>query len=487
MALYTSQFGIAYGSWEAENDDCLSMGIASGAPVKIIQLCWAVVSLCQVIFMLTRAPRVAWEAIYLPLCETITYFLAFTGNGYLRMADGQIFPWARMASWLVTCPVMLGQVSAMALIKYKSLPLNNMMVAASLIRVVMGISATITPNEQLKWMFFFFGVSMLTFEYFCVFTIFSITIADFQEIDTPRSRLVVGRLKILRIVFHSAWTAFPILWVVSSTGLCVLSENISSVCYMLADAACKNGYGLILWNTTWGHLNGKWDREFAKNADKDGEMKAIEEGTAGPAADAKKDEDIKLFGKPVASLRRSSKKKRTDVSKKFERPDSAANSARDRDDDDSRDVTPNGSRVKGDSREDRRREDGGHSPNRGDRRKRYEEDFERYRDEDRAGRRRYDDDDVDDRDPVRERSERSRERSRRGSPNRGSSRDRDDRRYDRRDDEYRSGFKKMDDGRDLEERMMDDGRESERESRANPRDIILSAMQRRESPPRERQ
>eukprot|EP00961_Rhodomonas_salina_P244404 3303314-Rhodomonas_salina.1 len=69
----------------------------------------AVVSLCQVIFMLTRAPRVAWEAIYLPLCETITYFLAFTGNGYLRMADGQIFPWARMASWLVTCPVMLGQ------------------------------------------------------------------------------------------------------------------------------------------------------------------------------------------------------------------------------------------------------------------------------------------------------------------------------------------------------------------------------------------
>ena len=43
--------------------------------VKILQLCMSVVSTCQVLFMITRAPRVPWEAIYLPGTEAITYGL----------------------------------------------------------------------------------------------------------------------------------------------------------------------------------------------------------------------------------------------------------------------------------------------------------------------------------------------------------------------------------------------------------------------------
>ena len=41
------------------------------------------------------------------------------------------------------CPIMLGMVSNMALIKYKSQPLNPIMVAAAIIRTVFGISATV--------------------------------------------------------------------------------------------------------------------------------------------------------------------------------------------------------------------------------------------------------------------------------------------------------------------------------------------------------
>ena len=46
--------------------------------VKILQLCMSVVSTCQVIFMITRAPRVPWEAIYLPGTEAITYGLVIS-------------------------------------------------------------------------------------------------------------------------------------------------------------------------------------------------------------------------------------------------------------------------------------------------------------------------------------------------------------------------------------------------------------------------
>ena len=43
--------------------------------VKMLQLCMAVVSVCQVLFMISRAPKVPWEAIYLPGTEAVTYGL----------------------------------------------------------------------------------------------------------------------------------------------------------------------------------------------------------------------------------------------------------------------------------------------------------------------------------------------------------------------------------------------------------------------------
>ena len=44
--------------------------------------------------MLSRAPRVPWEAIYLPGVEFIIYILAFTGNGYVRMVRGLTTYWS---------------------------------------------------------------------------------------------------------------------------------------------------------------------------------------------------------------------------------------------------------------------------------------------------------------------------------------------------------------------------------------------------------
>ncbi len=62
----------------------------------------AVVSTCQVLFMISRAPRVPWEAIYLPGTEAISYSLSFFGQGYILLANGKTLPWCRMAAWLCT-------------------------------------------------------------------------------------------------------------------------------------------------------------------------------------------------------------------------------------------------------------------------------------------------------------------------------------------------------------------------------------------------
>ena len=71
------------------------------AGAYIACIAWqAVASACQVLFMISRAPRVPWEAIYLPATEALSYGLSFYGEGYIRLATGKVLPWCRMAAWL---------------------------------------------------------------------------------------------------------------------------------------------------------------------------------------------------------------------------------------------------------------------------------------------------------------------------------------------------------------------------------------------------
>jgi bacteriorhodopsin len=186
----------------------------------------AVTSACQVLFMISKAPRVPWEAIYLPATEAISYVLSYNGEGYVRLATGKVLPWCRMAAWLCTCPIMLGLVSNMALIKYKSQPLNPMMGAASIIRTVFGISATMAHEEHIIiWTHAFIAFLCFGFEMVCALIIFALIINDFQEVGSPLALRTVGRLQILRLVFFLTWCAFPILWLVSSTYACLIHER----------------------------------------------------------------------------------------------------------------------------------------------------------------------------------------------------------------------------------------------------------------------
>jgi len=273
----------------------------------------AVASACQVLFMISRAPRVPWEAMYLPATEALSYGLSFYGEGYVRLASGKVLPWCRMAAWLCTCPIMLGMVSNMALIKYKSQPLNPMMVAASIIRTVFGISATMAHEEHVIWVHAFFSFVCFLFEMACAWAIFALTIQDFRDIGSPLALKTVGRLHLLRMVFFFTWNCFPILWMVSSTYGCLIHENVSAILYLFADVSCKNSYGILLWATTWGILNGKWDREYARDRDVNGLLIETDDKQKKPIEPPKENFDVKLFGTTIASVRRSTRRPRADM------------------------------------------------------------------------------------------------------------------------------------------------------------------------------
>lgn len=417
-----------YGQWARDNGACLRQSEVDINFVKILQLCMSVVSSCQVLFMVSRAPLVPWEAIYLPMTEAVTYGLAFSGNGYIRLATGKILPWARMASWLCTCPVMLGMVSNMALVKYKSQPLNPLMVASSIIRVVFGISATMSDDTQpAKWAFFFIAVCFFLFELTCVYAIFGMTIADFVQVRSPLGDAVVYRLNILRGIFFASWLCFPILWIISSTSACILNENISACLYLMADAMCKNSYGIVLWSTTWGLLNGKWDREYPRNRDLSGLLMDID-----PAKEKMDEEpatqnfDIKIMGQTIVSVKRSNRRPRADME-----PEDAVHC---------REVRESESaKRKGTSRNEGRRS--------GRRKAEYSDDSDASYET-----RRRKDDSSD------SQSDDSRDNRRHGKKDKYNTRrgdgDYDDRRKDRRSGGNPGGFQKREDSMSLEEKLL---------------------------------
>jgi len=137
-----------------------------------------------------------------------------------------------------------------------------------------------------------------------------------------------------------------------------MDENTNSILHLIGDLSCKNMYGLILWATTWGMLNGKWDREYARNRDANGMLMEVVEKDQKAIAPPKEDFEVKVFGTTIASVRRSIRRPRADsefVDRKKIKENKPGNRRCDYSvsDSDSDDYSP---RLRGDTREDSRRD-----------------------------------------------------------------------------------------------------------------------------------
>lgn len=60
---------------------------------------------------------------------------------------------------------MLSQANGIAKLKIKGIAMKNMMMAASILRTVNGMAATITINLTLKWVFYGIAWMFLLFEF----------------------------------------------------------------------------------------------------------------------------------------------------------------------------------------------------------------------------------------------------------------------------------------------------------------------------------
>ena len=161
--------------------------------------------------MCTRAPKVTWEAVSLPLVEAIVYAMAAAGHGMIRMGDGRVVPLGRMCSWLITCPIMLSQAFGIHDLRVFGVQMRMPVLASSIIRTVCGIFASVTPEVYVaKWVFFSTGVFFFAIEMTSVWAIFQNGIARFVATADhhPDNQTALNRLYFMRVIFFTSWQDF---------------------------------------------------------------------------------------------------------------------------------------------------------------------------------------------------------------------------------------------------------------------------------------
>jgi len=145
------------------------------------------------------------------------------------------------------------------------MPVRNMVMAASLIRTVLGIGASISEVETTRWVQYGLSCGFFFFELFCVYQIYGKALHKFSQVKTRLNNIVYTRI-LLRSIFYFSWNSFPIIWLLSNTGLCLISENATVLAYLVADMICKNLYGIINTNTLFQVLNGSWEPDNGKDS-----------------------------------------------------------------------------------------------------------------------------------------------------------------------------------------------------------------------------
>jgi bacteriorhodopsin len=66
------------------------------------------------------------------------------------------------------------------------------------------------------------------------------------EQNYPRAKKVFSRLLTVHLLI---WTAYPIVWILASTGFNVIDGTTESACYTILDVAAKVGFGFLALNS----------------------------------------------------------------------------------------------------------------------------------------------------------------------------------------------------------------------------------------------
>merc|ERR1712242_567626 len=142
---------------------------------------------------------------------TVLYMTMFSGAGRSVIYDNRQFFWGRYVDWLLTTPLMLWDVLAIA-----GAPADDIMLAVGVdaLMIGFGMVGAQTPSQQ-KWVFF-----------------------------GAEAQALYCRVAYMTIVL---WTLYPVVWVVAE-GARLVTPSLEACLYMIMDVSSKCVFGFLIVN-----------------------------------------------------------------------------------------------------------------------------------------------------------------------------------------------------------------------------------------------
>lgn len=183
-----------------------------------------------------------WRNVYI-----LNFFIcAIAAALYLAMAMRQGFDvvydrptyWVRYLTWAFSTPLTLVLLGVLG----KTRPaIVASLIGADVYMIATGFVAAISPKPITNIWYLvssgaYLGLVYLLLKYY----------RGQAEEHYPRSRKVFHRLLTVHLVI---WTAYPIVWILASTGFSVLNSTTESACYTILDIAAKVGFGFLALNS----------------------------------------------------------------------------------------------------------------------------------------------------------------------------------------------------------------------------------------------
>jgi bacteriorhodopsin len=189
-----------------------------------------------------RAKGSRWQVVY-----TLNFFIcAIAAALYLAMIfkqgyveiDGRPAYLTRYITWTFSTPltlILLSYLGRSGLLNAAS------MIGADVYMIVTGFVATIS-NKPISNVWYIVSCGA----YLGLVYLLLKPYRQQSEQRYPRAKKVFSKLLTVHLII---WTAYPIVWILASTGFNVIDGTIESACYTILDVAAKVGFGFLALNS----------------------------------------------------------------------------------------------------------------------------------------------------------------------------------------------------------------------------------------------
>lgn len=185
-----------------------------------------------------RYGRRKFQYVSMTICglASLAYLAMATKNGYLlRADDGRLFFYARYIDWVLTTPLLLYDIAAVAGIEsgetFGIIGLDVLMIVAGLIGG--------TQTAEFRWLFWAFGMFTFVPIIYMLMNTFKIKAIEANTSD------VYGKLMSITVI---TWVAYPVVWAIGE-GSGVIDQKIEVLLYVILDVIAKGVFAFVLLNS----------------------------------------------------------------------------------------------------------------------------------------------------------------------------------------------------------------------------------------------